>query len=170
MPKAVRQLERLRDNILAGLEGSAATLRLVIDEALVNELVAESVTSRYPALRELRLTFEADNQVSVLARSTKPLMPKVTLHCEIERVAILDPSAIVRVRILKRGFSQIVSALLPTMADRLPPDVKVSGDYLELDLATLLDRWNLSWILPMVVHLEVETFTGQVQVALDLRA
>jgi hypothetical protein len=170
MPRMRKQLETFRNSVLAGLEGSEASLRLVIDEALVNELVAESFTSRYPALRELRFTFEDDNHVKVLARSARALIPKVTLQCEIERVAILDPVATVRIRILKRGLSQVIASLLPTFANKLPPDVTVSGDNLELDLATLLDRWDLSWILAMLVSLEVETFTGQVQVALELRA
>jgi hypothetical protein len=170
MRKTRKHVERFRESVLPGLAGSEATLRLVIDEAVINELVAESFTSRQSELRELRFTFEDDNRVKVVARSTRPLIPKVALQCEIERDAILEPAPAVRVRLLKRGFSHVIGPLLSTFADRLPPDVTVSGEHLELDLATLLDRWNLSWVLTTLVSLEIETFVGQVQVALELRA
>jgi hypothetical protein len=96
------QLETLSSSGFPGLEGSEATLRLVIDEALVNQIVADAIAPRYPALHELRFDLEADNQVKVSVRTTTPLVPKVTLHLEIER-AILDPAPTVRIRIRKHG-------------------------------------------------------------------
>jgi hypothetical protein len=165
-----QQLESLKRSGFAGLKGSEATLRLVIDEALVNELVEEAIARRYPALRELRVDFEADNQVKVRVRSTTPFVPIVTLQLEIERVALLDPSPTVRFRIRKRGFSKVIASLLPTLADKLPPDVRLSGENVELDLAALLGRWNLAWILAFLVSLEIETLSEQVHVVLELRA
>ena len=164
-----QQLESLKRSGFAGLEGSEATLRLVIDAALVNEIVADAIAPRYPALRELRVDFEADNQVKVRVRSTTPFVPKVTLQLEIERVT-LEPAPAVRLRIRKHGFSKLIAALLPTLADKLPPDVSLSGDNIELDLATLLGRWNLTWILALLVSLEIETLPEQLHVVLELRA
>jgi hypothetical protein len=64
----------------------------------------------------------------------------------------------------------VIASLLPTLADKLPSDVRLSGENVELDLAALLGRWNLAWILAFLVSLEIETLSEQVHVVLELRA
>ncbi len=164
------------DQLLAGLEGSGfaalqgstAMLRLVVDQSLINEYIAANLTPRYPALRALRVAIATDNQVEVRVRSTVPLVSDVTLHLEIDRLAVLDPALAIRFRIRKQGLSQIVAWALPKIAHKLPPYVKLSGDNVVVELAALLDRWRP--VLVLLEKMEIDTSPGKLHVAVELRA
>ena len=110
------QIERIERMVFEGLQGSTAALRLAIDQSLINEFIAENLTPRYPSLNDLQVAIAANNQIAVRVRSRAVLVPDLTLHLEIDRVAILDPLT-VRFRIRKQGLSQVVAWLLPSIAD-----------------------------------------------------
>ena len=152
----------------AALQGSTAALRLVLDQSLINEYIAASVTPRYSALRDLRVAIAADNRVEVRVRSNVPLLSDVTLHLEIDRLAILDPALAIRFRVRKQGLSQIVAWALPAIAHKLPPYVKLSGENVVVELATLLDRWRP--MLVLLEKLEIQTSPGKLRVGVELRA
>ena len=153
--------------VFEGLEGSTAGLRLVVDQSLINELIAEQLTPRYPSLNDIQLTIAANNQVAVRVRSKAVLFPDLTVHLEIERVATLDPLA-VRFRIATQGLSQVVAWVLPAIAHTLPPYVKVSGANVVVELAPLLGQWRS--MLPLFEKLEIQTSPRKLHVAVDLRA
>lgn len=159
-------LASLEGTGFAALRGSTATVRLVIDQSLINEYIAANVTPRYPALTDLRVAIAADNQVEVRVRSNLPLVSDVTLHLEIDRLAILDPALAIRFRIRKQGLSQIVAWALPTIAHKLPPYVKLSGENVVVELATLLERWRP--MLVLLEKLEIETSPGKLRVGVEL--
>ena len=161
------QIPRIERMVFEGLEGSTAGLRLVVDQSLINELIAEQLTPRYPSLNDIQLTIAANNQVAVRVRSKAVLFPDLTLHLEIERVAILDPLA-VRFRIATQGLSQVVAWVLPAIAHTLPPYVKVSGANVVVELAPLLGQWRS--MLPLFEKLEIQTSPRKLHVAVDLRA
>lgn len=161
------QIPRIERIVFEGLEGSTAGLRLVVDQSLINELIAEQLTPRYPSLNDIQLTIAANNQVAVRVRSKAVLFPDLTLHLEIERVAILDPLA-VRFRIATQGLSQVVAWVLPAIAHTLPPYVKVSGANVVVELAPLLGQWRS--MLPLFEKLEIQTSPRKLHVAVDLRA
>ena len=162
-----KQIERIERMVFEGLDGSTAGLRLVIDESLINELIAEKLTPRYSSLRDLRLAIASNNQIAVRVRSKAVLVPDLTLHLEIDRVATLDPLA-VRLRIQKQGLSHVVAWVLPSIAHTLPPYVKLSGESVVVELAPLLDRWRA--MLPLLEKLEIQTAAQKLHVAIDLRA
>jgi hypothetical protein len=161
-------LAALESSGFAALQGSTATVRLVVDQSLINEYIAADLTPRYPALRDLRVAIAADNQVAVRVQSNVPLVSDVTLHLEIDRLAILDPALAIRLRIRKQGLSQIVAWALPTIAHKLPSYVKLSGENVVVELATLLDRWRP--MLMLLEKLEIQTSPGKLHIAVDLRA
>lgn len=159
-------LASLEGTGFAALQGSTATVRLVVDQSLINEYIAANVTPRYPALRDLRVAIANDNQVEVRVRSNLPLLSDVTLQLEIDRLAILDPALAIRVRVRKQGLSQIVAWALPTIAHKLPPYVKLSGENVVVELATLLDRWRS--MLLLLEKLELQTSSGKLGVTVEL--
>ena len=161
------QIPRIERIVFEGLEGSTAGLRLVVDQSLINELIAEQLTPRYPSLNDIQLTIAANNQVAVRVRSKAVLFPDLTVHLEIERVATLDTLA-VRFRIAKQGLSQVVAWVLPAIAHTLPPYVKVSGANVVVELAPLLGQWRS--MLPLFEKLEIQTSPRKLHVAVDLRA
>ena len=152
--------------VCEGLQGSTAVLRLVVDQSLINEFIAEKLTPRYPSLNDVQLAIGANNQLAVRARSKAALFPDLTLHLEIERVAMLDPLA-VRFRIRKQGLSQVVAWALPAIAHTLPPYVKLSGETVVVELAPLLEQWRS--MLPLLEKLEIQTSPRKLHVAVDLR-
>lgn len=159
-------LAALESTGFAALQGSTATVRFVVDQSLINEYVAANVTPRYPALTDLRVAIAADNQVEVRVRSNLPLVSDVTLHLEIDPLAILDPALALRFRIRKQGLSQIVAWALPTIAHKLPPYVKLSGENVVVELATLLERWRS--MLVLLENLEILTSPGKLRVTVEL--
>ena len=164
MDEQIARIERL---VFDGLQGSTAVLRLVVDQSLINQFIAENITARYPSLKDVQLAIGANNQIAVRVRSKALLVPDLTLHLEIEPVAILEPLA-VRFRIRKHGLSRVVAWVLPAMAHRLPAYVKLSGEDVVVELATLLDQWRS--MLPLLEKLEIETSPRKLHVAVDLRA
>lgn len=160
------QIKRIERMVFEGLQGSTAGLRLVIDQSLINEFLAEHVTPRYPALTDIQVAIAADNQIAVLVRSKAMLVPDVTLHLEIDPVATLNPLA-VRFRMRKQGLSQVVAWALPSIARTLPPYVKLAGEDVVVELATLLDKWRS--LLPLLERLEIQTAPRKLQIAIDLR-
>lgn len=161
------QIARIERMVFEGLEGSTAGLRLVIDQRAINELIAEKLTPRYPSVNDVQVAIGAHNQVAVRARTKAVLFPDLTLHLEIERVVTLDPLAI-KLRLRKQGLSQIVSWVLPAIANSLPPFVKLSGDTVVVELAPLLDQWRS--LLPLLEKLELQTAPRKLHVAVDLRS
>ena len=161
------QIARIERMVFEGLEGSTAGLRLVVDQSLINELIAEQLTPRYPSLNDVQLTIAANNQVAVRVRSKAVLFPDLTVHLEIERVATLDLLT-VRFRIAKQGLSQVVAWVLPAIAHTLPAYVKVSGADVVVELAPLLGQWRS--MLPLFEKLEIQTSPRKLHVAVDLRA
>ena len=163
MDEQIARIERL---VFDGLQGSTAGLRLVLDQSLINEFMAENLTARYPSLNDVQLAIAANNQVAVRVRSKAILVPDLTLHLVIERVAMLDPLA-VRLRIRKQGLSRVVAWVLPAMAHTLPAFVKLSGENVVVELATLLEQWRS--MLPLLEKLEIQTSPRKLHVAVDLR-
>ena len=161
------QIARIERMVFEGLQGSTAGLRLVVDQSLINEFIAEQLTPRYPSLNDVQLAIAAHNQIAVRVRSKAVLFPDLTLHFEIERVALLDPLAI-RFRIRKQGLSQVVAWVLPAMAHTLPAYVKLSGENVVVELAPLLEEWRS--MLPLLEILEIQTSPRKLHVAVDLRA
>lgn len=161
------QIARIERIVFEGLEGSTAALQLVVDQSLINEFIAEKLTPRYPSLNDVQLAIAANNQIAVRVRSKAVLYPDLTLHLEIERVAILDPLA-VRFRIRKQGLSQVVAWVLPAIAHTLPAYVKLSGENVVVELAPLLEQWRS--MLPLLEKLEIQTSPRKLHVAVDLRA
>jgi hypothetical protein len=161
------QIARIERMVFEGLEGSTAGLRLVVDQSLINEFIAEKLTARYPSLNDVQLAIAANNQIAVRVRSKAVLIPDLTLHLEIERVATLDPLA-VRFRIRKQGLSLVVAWALPAIAHTLPPYVRLSGENVVVELATLLEPWRS--LVPLLEKLEIQTSPRKLHVAVDLRA
>src|SRR5688572_27466149 len=164
MDEQVARIERM---VFEGLEGSTAGLRLVVDQSLINAFIAEKLTPRYPSLNDVQVAIAANNEIAVRVRSKALLVPEVTLHLEVERVAILDPLA-VRFRMRKQGVSQVVSWGLPAIAHKLPDYVKLSGENVVVELAPLLEQWRS--MLPLLEKLEIHTSPRKLHVAIDLRA
>ena len=160
-------IARIERTVFEGLEGSTAALRLVVDESLINEFIAEKLTPRYPSLTDVQLAIAENNQIAVRVRSKAVLFPDLTLHLEVERVATIDPLA-VRFRIRKQGLSQVVAWGLPAIAHTLPPYVKLSGENVVVELAPLLEQWRS--LLPLLEKLEIQTSPRKLHVAVDLRA
>jgi hypothetical protein len=153
--------------VFEGLQGSTAGLRLVVDQALIDEFIAENLIPRYPALNDVRVAIAPDNQIAVRVRSKAIFVPDVTLHLEIGRAADVNPLAI-RFRIRKQGVSQVIAWVLPAIAHTLPPYVKLSGENVVVELATPLDQWRS--MLPLLERLEIHTSPRKLHVAVDLRA
>jgi hypothetical protein len=161
------QIARIERMVFEGFQGSTAGLRLVVDESWINELIAENLTPRYPSLKDVQLAIAANNQVAVRVRSKTGLVPDLTLHLEIDRAATVDPLT-VRFRIRKQGLSQVVAWVLPAIAHTLPPYVKLSGENVVVELATLLEQWRA--LLPLLEKVEIQTSPRKLHVAVDLRA
>jgi hypothetical protein len=160
------QVARIERIVFEGLQGSTAGLRLVIDQSLINEFIAEHLTPRYPSLNDVQLAIAANNEIAVRVRSKAALVPDLTLHLEIDRVASLDPLAF-RFRIRKQGLSHVVAWVLPAIAHTLPAYVKLSGENVTVELAPLLEQWRS--LLPLLEKLEIQTSPRKLHVAVDLR-
>jgi hypothetical protein len=155
--------DRFRASGFAGLEGSAVNLRLAMGEELVNDLLAEEVVPKQPALRELRVAFKAGNRIDVRIKSTATLLPSITVKLEVDPIVALSPEPALTFRLRREGVSALVASALPQFASRLPSEVRIDRDGNgTLDLGHVLRRARLEWLVPYLASAEMETLDGQI--------
>lgn len=144
-------LERLSADRFRALAGAAARVMLPLREAVVNGIIESAVLPSLPALRALTLVFHEGNRIDVLVASSRLWwMPSVTVSLEIEPDVVMQPSPMVRLRLLPTGIVGRLGPLAVPWKDALPKGVRLDNRTVEVDLQALLagrDRWGLLALL-----------------------
>jgi hypothetical protein len=144
-------LERLSADRFRALAGAAARVMLPLREAVVNGIIESAVLPSLPALRALTLVFHEGNRIDVLVASSRLWwMPSVTVSLEIEPDVVMQPSPMVRLRLLPTGIVGRLGPLAVPWKDALPKGVRLDNRTVEVDLQALLagrDRWGLLTLL-----------------------
>jgi len=132
-----------------------------ISERLVNDLVQQSLPPSLP-VRDLHVSPRDGDRFDVRLRvGSSPLLPPLKLALRIDRQPDLPSSPVL---VLKIEMSALMALAGPVLRflDALPRGIRLDGDHLYVDIATLLAQRGLDRYLEYVRRLELHTSNGTV--------
>ena len=159
-------IDLLRQQRAAGfadLAGGQGTLVLPVDDRLLSRLIASRIPPSWP-VKELTLRAAAGNQLVVRLKLTKAFLPTFTLRLMIERQPVLPASPVLVLRIVSDGVAALAGTLMRFLPP-LPPGLRLNGDLLSINLATLLDQYGAGEALAYLTLLELTTTEGRLVVS-----
>lgn len=154
-------LRRLRAAHFADLTGANTSLTLPISDRLVTQIIAENLPPSSP-VSELELRALEGDQFTVHVRLAKAaFLPAFRIRLVIEQQPELPSAPILVLRIASEGigaFAGMAKGFLKT----LPAGVRLEGDKLSVELATILARYDLGDALEYLTRLELKTEPGRI--------
>jgi len=157
----------LREQQAAGfpdLQGADGWFRLPISDRLLTRVVLSRIPASAP-ISEFDLIAEDANQVSVRVRLAKPsFLPPFRIRFAIEQQPALPHSPVLVLRMMSQGIAALAGPAM-RFFQALPPEVRMIGDRIHVDIAALLGRHGAGQVLDFLSQLEVTTEQGRVIVA-----
>ena len=167
-PQISTLLETLRASGFRDLAGTRLTATIPIGERLLNDIVAAALPPSAP-VRDVTVQPQADNRLSVRVKLARlDFLPPVTLTLAIERQPELPASPALRLRIA--GLPGLLGFAGPLLVNpKLPPGVRLDGDLVTIDIATLLVHHGQKELLSYLERLHVTSEAGRLVVDLAAR-
>jgi hypothetical protein len=145
----------------ADIAGAHSSLILPVTDRLVTTMIASRLPPSLP-IRQIDVRAGAGNQMTVRVRLTQPsFLPPITVRLQIEQQPVLPASPILVFRILSEGLALLAGAALK-FVPLLPPGLRLDGDRLYVNVATLLTAYGAGEALAYLTHLEVTTTEGRI--------
>jgi len=168
-PRLLTLLSRLQSSRFTELAGSEARATIRIAAPLLNEAAATFAAST-PAVRDVSIRPRASNHIDVALKLARPaFLPSLNITLQIERQPQLpeDPELVLRLR----GAGGMMRLAGPAISSfgALPPGVRLDGDYVFVDLRTVLRQHGQGELLDYVEQLQVMSEEGSVIVLIQLR-
>ena len=158
-----RILHLLREQQASGYQdvaGAKASVTVPMSDRLVTRLVSESIPRTAP-LREIELRAAAGNRFSARVRLSRPaLMPSITVNLAIDRQPQFPSNPVIVLRLLSTGLLSVAGSALQFLSV-LPPGIRMDGDFIIVNLRTLLEQRGLAEYLGYLEHLEIATEEGR---------
>lgn len=163
-PRVDALLSRLRAGRFSDFRGARADITLPIADGLLNELIAEAVPPTAP-VQGIELTSRDGNRIRVRFKvAAAAFLPPINVTLLIEQQPRLPESPTLVLKLEVGGLLSMAGSALRFL-DALPPGLRVLGDRVHVDLASLLAARGLGDLLDYAEALEVTTIPGAVVVA-----
>ena len=169
-PSWVRILEELRASRFRDLAGARVTATLPFSEPLLNNVIAASLP-RFGTIREMTVRPQPHDRVGVRVKLARPeFLPPISATLVIERQPELPQAPFLVFRIT--GLPGLLALAGPflSLGSKLPPEVRVEGDLLTVDLAALLGRHGYGEWLGYLERLRVTSEAGRLVVDFAARS
>jgi hypothetical protein len=158
-------LRRQQRSGFPDLAGAEAAVTVPIGDRLINEVI----TARTPAdgpVRDVRIRSEEANHIQVAVRVSKgPLNIPVKVTLVIDEQPLLPQRPVLVLRLANLpGVLGLAGAAL-TFFDFLPPGISVDGQWIRINLKTVLARYGKADLLDYLTWLQVTTRPGAVVVS-----
>ena len=173
MPTIPQPLATILDNPAAHIGGTDATLDLVLDRTLLNEMLAARPANT--PVEELLLDPEAGNLVNLHLQVQAPVVGNV------RRKITLRPGAAVSFPDqpwlqldITAGFrlfdKPIIKLMQRQIADKLPKGVELTSSHLRLHIPALLTSAGYQKIVPLIKELRLISLANRLVVRLRVVA
>jgi len=173
MPTIPQPLATILDNPAAHIGGTDATLDLVLDRTLLNEMLAARPANT--PVEELLLDPEAGNLVNLHLQVQAPVVGNV------RRKITLRPGAAVSFPDqpwlqldITAGFrlfdKPIIKLMQRQIADKLPKGVELTSSHLRLHIPALLTSAGYQKIVPLIKELRLTSLANRLVVRLRVVA
>jgi hypothetical protein len=167
-PRLETLLSRLQRSRFSDLSGSEVRATIRIAAPLLNEAAAGFVAST-AAVQDVVIKPRASNRLDLSVKLTRPaFLPPVNLTLHIERQPQpSNPELVLRVSGLG-GIMRFAGPAVGLFA-ALPPGVRLDGDHLFVNIATLLREHGQGDLLPYAQEIVVLTEEGTLVLQVQLR-
>lgn len=152
---------RLRADGFSELRGARAELHLPVPARLLDEAVAAALPASAP-VRNVAFAPHAGNRVGIRFKvAAAPFLPPINVTVAIEEQPRLPASPELVLRLETSGLLSMAGSALRFL-DALPPGIRVVGERIHVNIATLLAARGLGDLLTVIDTLEIGTIEGAV--------
>lgn len=144
----------LRDR-LAGIAGARASVRLPIDEPLLNQLIAEYRSEDWP-IRELGVELLDRDELILRVRPKAALVPSIQVRVTIEQQPELPDTPVLVLKIASNPLTAMAIAAVRSKVD-LPQGIRFENDRIRIDLQALAGKFGFAEWLPLLTRLNINT-------------
>jgi hypothetical protein len=154
-------LREQQDVQFAGFAGTEGSLIIPVDDRLLTRVIVSRLPSPAP-ITGLDVRAMAGNQLTIGFRLTRPsFLPAFTIRVAIHRQPILPSSPELVFRVVSEKLAALAGTAMRFLGP-LPPGLRLEGDLLHVNLATVLERYGAGDVLAYLTGLEVSTTDGRV--------
>ena len=160
-------LRHLQSTGYRDLSGARISGTVPVSEGLIDEIVSSAVRPGGP-VSEVRVHPLPGDVFSVRVAPRASLLPSITVRLEIDRQPEFPASPVLVLRMATMGGLLGLAARALPIAGMLPPDVRLDGDRILVDLRALAAQRGAEDLLQHVRQLRVNTEAGRVVLHIDL--
>jgi hypothetical protein len=146
------------------IAGASAWFTLPVSDRLLTALISERLPASWP-IKTLQIEAGPANQLTVHLRLTKPaLLPTLHLRLAIEQQPEFPGRPILVLRIASGALAALAGPALRVL-EALPQGIRLDGDRISINVATLLDQYGAADLLQYLVDLNIATIEHRVIVS-----
>jgi hypothetical protein len=160
-----REIDRWRASQFRDFAGARLDFRLPLGDRLLNDLVAERLLPRIPAVHSAIVRIEPDNRATITVEFARPWLPRLTVPLEIERNLLSSAEPVARLRISGSGVAGALAPLLRFVT--LPNGVRVANRLIDIHISNFLSPADAATLSECLREARITTTEGTLW--LDLR-
>jgi len=143
-------------------------VRIPVARSLVNAVVAQALRGRNVPVKTIDVQPHDGDRMDVVVDVTWPFVPALTVDVTIERQPEFPASPILVLHWALLGAVGALASRFLKGFDRLPPGIRLEGEFVVLDLPVLAAGSPAAAVLPHVRSLQIHTVQGRLVLEADL--
>lgn len=174
-PRIVAALDNARRLLgprLDGVAGAHAAGEIPVSEAALNRLVAETLHASHGPVMSAELQVRAHDELAVRVRLRRPsFAPTIIVTLHIERQPAPPASMDLVMKWSLPGMGLLATLVAPVLSffKKAPSGVRLDGDRVIVDFATIARERGAGALLEFVTGLRITTRDRELVVGFDLR-
>lgn len=142
-------------------------MRIPVARSLVNAAIAQALKGRSVPVKSVDVQPHDGDRMDVIVAVTWPFVPALTVGVTIERQPAFPASPILVLHWSLLGAVGALASRFLKGFDRLPPGIRLEGEFVVLDLPVLVAGSPIAAALPFVKSLQIHTIEGRVVLEAD---
>jgi hypothetical protein len=166
-PNISELLAYLQQSSFKDVAGARASMHLPVARSLINIVVAQALQGSGTPVKSVDVQPHDGDRFTVTVAVTWPFVPALDIGLTIERQPEFPSSPILVLHWSLLGGLGAIAARFIKSLDRLPPGLRVDGEFIVVDIPALAGA-QAAAALPYVRRLQLHTTEGRVIVEADL--
>jgi hypothetical protein len=161
-------LGHLQQSSFRDLAGARVSARIPVARSLVNALVARALAGSSAPVKTVDVQPQEGDRLNVTVAVSWPFVPALTIGVTIERQPAFPESPILVLHWSLLGGLGAIASKFVSALDRLPPGIRLDGQFIVLDIPVLAAGSPAAAALRYVRKMEMHTTEGRVVLEVDL--
>jgi hypothetical protein len=161
-------LASLQRSSFKDVAGSRASMRIPVARPLLNTVVARALQGSSAPVKSVDVQPHDHDALDVIVEVKWPFVPALTVGITIQHQPRFPEAPVLVLHWSLLGGVGAIAARFIKGLDRLPPGIKLEGEFIVLDLPVLAAGSPAAVVLPYVKNLQVHTVEGRLVLEADL--